>query len=37
MSAEAAKLSPGLSWPIVAERYRSLVDGLLGIRGAVIG
>jgi len=37
MSAEAAKLAPGISWPVVAERYRSLVDDLLGIRGAVIG
>jgi glycosyltransferase involved in cell wall biosynthesis len=37
MSAETARLAPGLRWPVVGERYRSLVDGLLGIRGVVIG
>jgi glycosyltransferase involved in cell wall biosynthesis len=29
MSAEAARIAPGLEWPIVADRYRSLVSTLL--------
>jgi glycosyltransferase involved in cell wall biosynthesis len=37
MSAEAARIAPGLEWPIVAERYRTLVDALLKDRSVVAG
>jgi glycosyltransferase involved in cell wall biosynthesis len=37
MSAEAARISPSLRWPAVAEQYRSLVDDLLGTRTGVSG
>jgi polysaccharide biosynthesis protein PslF len=30
MSAEAARMAPGLHWPAVADRYRSLAQNLLG-------
>jgi glycosyltransferase involved in cell wall biosynthesis len=35
MSAESARLAPGLHWPDVAARYRALVRELLGARVAV--
>jgi glycosyltransferase involved in cell wall biosynthesis len=37
MSEEAARLAPGLEWPIIADRYRSLVDELLETRSVVAG
>jgi glycosyltransferase involved in cell wall biosynthesis len=37
MSAEAARIAPSLRWPAVAQRYRTLVDDLLGTRTAVSG
>jgi glycosyltransferase involved in cell wall biosynthesis len=37
MSVESARVAPGLHWPVVAERYRSLFDGLLAARSVVTG
>jgi glycosyltransferase involved in cell wall biosynthesis len=37
LSAEAARIAPGLRWPAVADRYKVLADELLGTRTAVTG
>lgn len=37
MSDEAARISPGLHWPAVADRYRSVFDEILEARSVVTG